>query len=125
MNANISAGGLSMSCSGFSCPWDSGQVGFIYCTVERALSECTLIENATKYLQGEVRVYDQYLQGDVYGYVVEECPDDPDDYGLEQEWTETDSCWGFYGSDPFENGMAEHIDEALHEQLRTSEIEYA
>lgn len=117
--------GLSMSCSGFTCPWDSGQVGYIYCTVQRGIDECTSIENATKCLQGEVEVYAQYLQGDVYGYVVEECPDDPDEYGLDQVWESVDSCWGFYGSDPFTNGMADHIDEELHDQLRNAEVEYS
>lgn len=31
--------GLSISMSPFSCPWDSGQVGWIYCSFEKALAE--------------------------------------------------------------------------------------
>ena len=31
--------GLSMNTSGFSCPWDSGQVGWIYCNNEKALRQ--------------------------------------------------------------------------------------
>lgn len=116
--------GITMSTGRFSCPWDSGQVGFIYCTIERGIAECGSVENAEKYLRGEVKVYDQYLTGDVYGFVVEEA----DDYGLgdndDLDWNEIDSCWGFYGSDPFENGMAEHVDKELHELLRDAEVEY-
>ena len=41
-----------------------------------------------QYLQSEVRVYDKYLTGDVYGYVVE------------NEAGETvESCWGFFGEE--------------------------
>lgn len=116
--------GITMSTGRFSCPWDSGQVGFIYCTIERGISECGSVENAEKCLRGEVEAYDQYLTGDVYGYVIEEA----DDYGLGEDddldWSEVDSCWGFYGSDPFENGMSEHVDKELHEMLRDAELEY-
>lgn len=43
------------------------------------------IENA---LKGEIEVWGQYVEGDVWGYVVE----DPDG-------NHRDSCWGFYGFD--------------------------
>lgn len=116
--------GITMSCSPFSCPWDSGQVGYIYCTVERGVAECGSLENARKHLQSEVEVYDQYLTGDVWGFVVEECADDPDEYGHDEEWEQVDSCWGFYGQDPFTNGMSYHIDEELHPLLREAEVSY-
>ena len=41
-----------------------------------------------KVLRGEVKVYDQYLQGDVYGYVIEDA-----------DGEEIDSSWGYYGDD--------------------------
>jgi len=31
--------GITMSTGKFSCPWDSGQVGWIYCTIEKAMEE--------------------------------------------------------------------------------------
>jgi hypothetical protein len=69
--------------------WDSGQVGWIYATKETIESEWgkdkKAREQAKKYLEGEVEVYNCYLTGDVYGYVLE---------GPEGE---IDSCWGFYG----------------------------
>lgn len=112
--------GISMSCGPFSCPWDSGQVGFIYITREKARHECnsgdksfpqirntpmgdrefaSLDELAKYYLQSEVEVYDQYLQGDVYGFVL------LDEHGEEEE-----SCWGFFGHNWRTNGMADNVD---------------
>jgi hypothetical protein len=83
--------GITMNTTGFSCQWDSGQVGWIYVskeTVRKEYGKCTKknLERAEKYLLGEVETYDQYLTGDVYGYIVE------DDNG-----NEVDSCWGMYG----------------------------
>lgn len=81
----------------FSCPWDSGQSGFIYCTREKAVKEwgkklCTeaVRDKALKYLFGEVEQFSQYLEGDIYGAIVERLEGD--------EWVEKESCWGFYGS---------------------------
>jgi len=85
--------GITMSTSGFSCPWDSGQVGWIYCTMERARQEWSGTDDevrvrAKSYLYGEVEEYDQFLTGDVWGYVIKDEDDE-----------EVDSCWGFYGLD--------------------------
>jgi hypothetical protein len=86
--------GITMNTSGFHCPWDSGQVGWIYVSREDALKEYSrkrmsgkLRDKVEQVLRGEVEVYDQYLRGDVYGYVVKM-----------KDKTE-DSCWGFYGMD--------------------------
>ena len=86
-------GGITMRTSPFSCPWDSGGVGYIYITKEKVRKEYgkkriskQLKARVKTYLQGEVETYDNYLTGEVYGYVVE-------DQGGEH----VDSCWGFYG----------------------------
>lgn len=102
--------GITMSTGRFSCPWDSGQVGWIYVTKETIRKEMMrpqplkkgqkhpdykLIKHVTKkdiahaeeHLRNEVKTYDQYLTGDVYGFVIE----DMDGEG--------DSCWGFFGMD--------------------------
>lgn len=96
----------------FSCPWDSGQSGFVYTTRAKAVNEfgrklCTqnVVQRALKCLAGEVETFSQYIEGDVYGIIVE-TRDDEDD-----EWVETDSCWGFYGFDYAKEEakrMAEH-----------------
>lgn len=88
--------GITMSTSGFSCPWDSGQVGYIYMTLEQARKEWSgtdaeIRAKALACLEAEVKVYDDYLTGEVYGYVIE------DDDG-----EEIDSCWGFYGEEDCE-----------------------
>lgn len=91
--------GITMSTSNgsypFNCPWDSGWVGFIYVTkgdLRKELSKQRLskksIEYAKKVLQQEVETYDEYLTGQVFGYVVED-----------KSGEHLDSCWGFYGFD--------------------------
>jgi hypothetical protein len=84
-----------MATTPFSCQWDSVQVGFIYTSRKKAIAEwgnkvCTakVKEMATKCLKEEVKTYDQFLQGEVYGYVIED-----------KDGNEIDSCWGFYGKD--------------------------
>lgn len=78
---------------------------------------------AEEAMDSEIETFCQWADGDVYGYVIEAAdpPEDPDD---EPEWEETDSCWGFYGSDPFKNGMDDHVPEELHDMLRRAEVEY-
>ena len=85
--------GITMNTSGFHCPWDSGQVGWIYVSLEDVRKEYgkkrvsrQLREKVEEYLKSEVKVYDQYLRGEVYGFVVED-----------QEGEHVNSCWGFYG----------------------------
>ena len=83
-------GAATISTSPFSCPWDSGQCGFVYCRASDAEDEWAgdphFRANALRVLQGEVKTFDQYLRGDVYGYVIEDKDGDV-----------VDSCWGFYG----------------------------
>lgn len=107
---------MTMSTSPFSCLWDSGCVGIIYITKERIRKEFgwKVLTKARKekilsYLENEVEVYDQYLTGDVYGYAVIETHEED---GSE---VETDSCWGFYGSDVTSNGIADHLPSPLSE----------
>ena len=82
----------------FSCPWDSGQSGFVYCTKEQALQNSgrkivtkKVREQTLQILASEVAAFSQFLEGDVYGVVVEHLVDD--------EWERCESCWGFYGLD--------------------------
>lgn len=85
--------GITMNTTGFSCRWDSGQVGFIYVTkgdVQRNWPEVTdeeeLRKLAHKVLLSEVATYDQYLRGEVYGYIIED-----------KDGNHVDSCYGFFG----------------------------
>lgn len=66
--------GLTISTSPFSCPWDSGQVGFVLIRRSDALSALGVKRLVMKrhrkrllsFIEGEVQAYDQYLRGDVY-----------------------------------------------------------
>lgn len=84
--------------------FDSGQVGFIYADRAAILENygakkftLALMKKARKLLEAEVKVYDQFLSGDVYGYVVSK-PDKCDSCGHEDD-EEVESCWGYYGMD--------------------------
>ena len=108
--------GISISTSPFSCRWDSRQIGFILVSKKKALEEFggkivtkKLKERLEKILEGEVETYTQYVEGEVYGFVIE------DEYG-----EHVDSCYGFFGSDFAPNGMLEYID---HELLGVAEEE--
>lgn len=118
--------GLTMNTKGFSCPWDSGQVGWILVTKEKVREEYgvkritpKLKEKVLRYLKAEVETYDNYLCGNVYGYIIEckelQCDcgstifDDTEDgcikcircgYEADEDdfhKEEIDSCWGFFG----------------------------
>jgi len=87
--------GITISTSPFSCNWDSGQVGFIAISKEKARNEYgwkaitkKRKELLTSYLEGEVETYDQYLRGDVFGFEI-----------LNSEGEVEDSCWGFFGEE--------------------------
>jgi hypothetical protein len=85
--------GITINTTGFSCPWDSGQIGFIFITKEKVREEYSvkritkaLRERIGTYLTGEVETYDLSLRGEVYGYVID-TPEEED----------AESCWGFLG----------------------------
>ncbi len=117
--------GITMNTTGFSCNWDSGQIGFIYVTHEEIRKQMqvgrvtqAMRDKVKTYLEGEVETYDQYLTGNVHCFSIvkkETC-----NLGCEHEEHE-DSCGGFYGDNMEENGMLDHISEedrvAIMEQL--------
>jgi hypothetical protein len=78
--------GQTVSTTPFTCPWDSGQVGWIYMTRERQEKEG--IPDPIAYLKREVATYDQYLQGDIYGFSVED-----------KDGEILDTSWGYFGLD--------------------------
>ena len=82
--------GITINTTGFSCGWDSGLVGCIYVSkVDAAKKWPTATEaQILTYMVSEVEELDQYLTGEVYGYVIE---NDEDDHA--------ESCWGYYGQE--------------------------
>ena len=89
-------GGITISASGRRGGWDSfdsGQLGFVYASHVDILKEFgkkritkNLLEQAEKTLIAEVSTYDDYLTGQVYGYIIEN-----------ENGEILDSCWGFLG----------------------------
>jgi len=98
-------GGVTISVGSFSCPWDSGQSGFIYMSkkaVEDIFkyygspdSKFKTPEDVFNHIsQGEVEEFDKYLTGQVYRYVLRD-----------EDGEVVDSCSGFLGDDVRENGI--------------------
>jgi hypothetical protein len=70
--------------------FDSGQVGFIYCTKDD-LKRIGITKNrAEKTLRAEVEIYDGYIQGNVYCIVKET-------YNSDKEQIDYDTCGGYFG----------------------------
>ncbi len=119
--------GITMRTGPFNCIFDSGQVGWIVCdneTIEREFNGDR--ELAEKCLESEVSVYDNYLTGNVYGFIVEETDEfDEDGEPIWDDCDELDSCWGFFGDDVRTNGMAEHLgSDDLVDLAVEAEVEY-
>jgi len=85
--------GQTVSTTPFSCRWDSFQIGWIYVTEATMLDAGVDVAKAEEYLKGEIETLDRYLQGEVFGFI------------LEIDGVETDSCWGFWGSDHKASGL--------------------
>ena len=98
--------GLLINTTGFSCPWDSGQVGYIYISKEKVRREysCKRISKKLKkmireMLCSEVDLYNDYLCGNVYGFTLTD----------KKNAEEIDSSCGFYGTDYIENGIFDYV----------------
>lgn len=104
--------GITISTEPFSCPWDSGKVGFIYITKEKARAEYgwKLITKKRRaklleYLKAEVETYDQYLTGDVYGFNIED--ENGEDY---------ETIWGYFGMDSARDEAKSIIDSRMRKE---------
>jgi hypothetical protein len=100
--------GITMSTKSFGCEWDSGQVGFIVATPKKLRAEYDAEWNkpevrakAEEALRAEVSQYDEFITGNYWGFEK-----------LDKNGEVADACWGFSGSDPFTNGMSDHIDKS-------------
>lgn len=87
--------GITISTAPFSCPWDSGQVGYIYVTKEEARKNFgwtnitkSRINKIIQYLEDEVKTYDMFLRGDVWWVEI-----------VNPQGEQVDSCGGFFGFD--------------------------
>lgn len=81
--------GMTMRTTPFGDPWDSGQVGWIVAStqsIEKIMPHATN-EQILNALEAEVKEYDSYLRGEVYGYIIKDTA----------TGVELDSCWGYIG----------------------------
>lgn len=108
-------GNITMNTTGFSCPWDSGMVGCIFASYEK-IRECygvkritkKMIEKVKDSLRAEVKTYDDYISGNVYGYIIKK--DDE----------EMDSCWGYSYDDALNEAKAIVDNMASHKMMVTA-----
>ena len=94
---------VAYNTTGFHCPWDSGQTGYIYVSkgdIRREFGWTRISPSRRskieQYLREEVRTFSDWANGEVYGWINEETDD---------------SCWGFYGSDHVASGLMESANE--------------
>lgn len=93
--------GITMKTTPFGDRWDSGQVGFIYITKEgmkKYYGESMpryWRKRANEILVSAVKCYDDYLTGNVYGFILEKKSKCESCTTIEYE--RIDSCWGFIG----------------------------
>jgi hypothetical protein len=98
--------GVSISTAIHSYPfndyWDSSFIGFILVTKEQVRKEYNvkkiskkLKEQVTRILEQEIKTFDQFMNGEIYGYVIE--PEETEKQ-LKPEIT-MNSCWGYYELD--------------------------
>jgi len=87
--------GITMNTTGYSCSWDSGRVGTIAVSrkdIRKEYGVKRVSPKLVKLIEGvlvdEVKLYDDYLRGEVFELSIED-----------EEGNVVDSCGGFYGYD--------------------------
>jgi len=78
--------GISISSTSYQDKWDSGQVGYIILSKEKAMEENIPAEHALNVLQNEIVEYNSFLTGETWGYQI-----------ISPKGEELDSCYSFYG----------------------------
>lgn len=90
-------GAMTCSTSPYSCPWDSGLLGFAVLTREswaEVFGDSTPYDykKATEIIDAEVKTFALYLEGQVFGWA-----------------TEDDICSGYYGEDHLRDGIEDAL----------------
>lgn len=106
--------GLALRTVPFSCPWDSGQVGWVYVTKEKVREEYDvkkvtrkIREKVERVIKSEIEEFEYYLNGEVYGFEIED-----------EKGSTVDSCWGFFGYDFARNGLIDQAGEKWREVIQ-------
>lgn len=94
---------LSGGCS-IDRNWDVSQVGAVFASKK----EWRLRKSALKAAKGLIEYWNQYLSGDVWGYVIVEHEHDGEDGKIVDAHAE--SCWGFFGREYAEKQAREALE---------------
>lgn len=120
--------GITMSCGVRKYPYndmfDSSYVGWIVTVLSDFNEKNKAI--AEKNMELEVEAYNNYLTGEVYGYTLYEQDgfvEDDVEESAEPNWAEIDSCGGFLGDDPVQNGIAYNAGNGLEEAIKNNKYE--
>ena len=109
--------GITIFAGSPTCRWDSGQVGWQYVTDESLETEWNGDrDKALAYMESTLKEYDDYIRGEVYGFIVEvgikvekKYPSGHIEHVI--EWEHEDSCWGFIGDwRDKDSGIRDHLD---------------
>jgi hypothetical protein len=103
--------GTTMNTTGFSCKWDSGQVGFIFATKQRAKEFGVMPHLVEDVLSLEVDEYDRYLRGEFYRLKI-----------TDEEGDEVDSCSGFGSEDEAMKSAEDYVNQLIKRQNETTII---
>lgn len=95
--------------------------GIIYVSKEKLIEEYGSVDDETiakamSYMKGELETFNHYLEGEVFGFVVQD---------MKSEDDHVDSCWGFYGYDHKESGLYEQAKDAVDYLAKKEEERYA
>ena len=102
---------LGSKWSHYDAQWDCSSIGFAYVEKSTAKEE-GMLDPGEEYdhdwkkwayamMEGEMKTYDQFLRGEVYGYMIE------DENGEEASDDLLCGCWGFFGDEGKEEMLAE------------------
>lgn len=99
--------GITIRTGPFSCPWDSGQIGWIVLSMEKVKTE-GITGDPLELLRSEIELCDLYLTGQVWGFQILKC--ETCNLGCSHEEV-VESCWGFYGEDlaDIRSQMSDHF----------------
>lgn len=105
--------GITINTTGFSCPWDSGQVGVVYVYKGAAvahgynLDDEASVEKVKDALRAHVQMWDDYITGNIWGWTLYEvdtddasCPEDLTKVTGDERFCEfVDSGGGYFGDE--------------------------
>lgn len=101
--------GTTVNTTGFHCPWDSGQIGFIVASAADirenfCVKRCSakIVKSAEKTLKNEIKLWDMEMTGQTYWVELENL-----------QTNEIESCGGYYGTEFTENGVLDFLTDTV------------